>query len=134
LTNSFNLLIPKSFEEQCIQAIKQYPTSKKQKIIKQIDTALAKIRSDPCSGKMMREIANPRLRGAIRRIYVGGNEGHRLIYIYLPKKPYIIPVFLSLEIRANLNYNKVSWKEIANDIYEDFTNKRYDNFINCNKF
>lgn len=134
MTNSFNLLIHKSFKEQSIQVIKQYPKSKKQKIIKQINTALTKIISDPCSGKMMSKIANPRLRGAVRRIYVGGNEGHRLIYIYLAKKYYIIPVFLSLEIRANLNYNKVAWKEIANDIYEDFTKKRYENFINWNKF
>jgi hypothetical protein len=133
LTPSFSLLFHKNFKQQCDRVIGQYPQANKDLINKQIITALEKIISDPFFQKCLEDLINRRLQCIIRRIYVGGRGGHRLIYISPPNKPYILPVFISEETRANFDYSKIPWEEIANNIYEDFKNKNYGAFTNWRK-
>ncbi len=116
--------------DQTFQVINQYQRQFQEKINRQIVTALTKIRSNPESGKMMKEVRDPELVGLIWRSYVGGNNGHRLIYIYLPERKIVLPVYLSPETRPNIDYNKIPWNDIAESIYNDFENKKYEAFSN----
>lgn len=130
MADSCSLLIHKIFKNQPSKLINKHPKSKQGLIKKQIETTLKEIQANPCYGKTMRDVTSPRLIGKIRRAYIGGREDYRLIYIYPHGKPYVVPVFISLERKPRFNYNKVPWEQIANKIFEDYTNKNYSAFIN----
>jgi hypothetical protein len=82
------------------------------------------------SGEKFRYITNEKLQGAIRKKYVGGREGHRLFYIFNSKENLVLPVYIYVEQRRDIDYKKVPWEEIADEIYKDFINKKYDKFVN----
>ena len=130
MNHSYSLLIHKSFKELVNQVIRNYPKSQQQLITNQIKTALQKISSDPFSQKPLRDIIHRKLIGIIRRVYVGGNKGHRLFYICIQKESYVLPTFISKEIRQDFNYDDISWQNIANAIYDDYLNLRYEAFVN----
>ncbi len=81
-------------------------------------------------GTRLRYITNEKLKGAIRKTYVGGREGHRLIYIYNPQKSLIIPIHLTSELRCDIDYRKTLWEQITDQIYNDYINKKHDKFVN----
>ena len=130
MTHSLNLLIHCDFKKQAKQVIKQYAKSEQPLIEKQITKALTEIKSTPFKYKCLQYVSNPCLVGIIRRKYVGGNEGHRLVYVCPHKSNLIIPVYISPERRPNLDYQKAPWEKIADSIYDDFVNKRDSKFLN----
>ena len=97
---------------------------------RQITTALREIKANPTYGARLKYITNEKLKGAIRKTYVGGKGGHRLIYIYNPQKSLIIPVHLTSELRRDIDYRKTLWEKITDQIYNDYINKKYDKFVN----
>jgi len=129
LPPSCELLAHLIFRDQIKKVIRSYPPAKKGQIARQITTVLNKIKDSPNVGKMMRDLKNEDLKGVIRRTYVGGPERHRFIYIYNGPKNLVLPVFLSKEPKRDFDYDKVPWEEIAEEIYNDFINKKYNKFM-----
>ena len=127
---SYNLLIHLIFFDQIKTVINSYPSAKKSQIEKQITTTLCEIKTNPTYGARLKYITNEKLKGAIRKTYVGGKRGHRLIYIYNPQKSLIIPVHLTSELRRDIDYIKTLWEKITDQIYNDYINKKYDKFMN----
>lgn len=130
MTSSYKLLIHLIFHDQIKAVINSYPSAKKSQIEKQITTALCEIKANPTHGARFKYITNEKLKGAIRKTYVGGREGHRLIYIYNPQKSLIIPVHLTSELRRDIDYRKTLWEQITDEIYNDYINKKHDKFVN----
>lgn len=129
MIHSYNLLFHFSFISQSKEVLNQYPITKQKQVDRQIATALHEIQGNPSSFKALQYITDPCLIGKIRRCYVGGNNGHRLLYLYPQNSLNIVPVYISLETRNKFDYDKVEWEEIAK-IYDDYINKRYDKFKN----
>lgn len=130
MTPSCNLLIHLTFRDQIKAVINSYPSTKKSQIERQITTTLCEIKANPTYGARLRYITNEKLKGAIRKTYVGGREGHRLIYIYNPQKSLIIPVHLTSELRRDIDYRKTLWEQITDEIYNDYINKKHNKFVN----
>ena len=130
MTHSYKLLFHLSFHHHIYAIINSCPPAIKSQLENQIKTALCKIKTNPTCGARFKYITNKKLEGAIRKIYVGGRKGHRLIYIYNSKKYLIIPVHLTSELRCDIDYKKPYWEKIADAIYDDYINKNYDKFVN----
>jgi hypothetical protein len=113
-----------TFKEQCEELCKADPG-----LQKQLGTALDKIAADPACGKPLRR-APQRIQGKVYRLHVGGRKGHRLFYLYIQARPCVIPYYLSEQRRSKFDYDDVEWGEIAEAFYDDFTNKRYEEFLN----
>lgn len=126
---SYNLLFHLSFISQSKEVINQYPVSKQKQIDRQIAITLQEVQSDPSGYKALQYITDPCLVGKIRRCYVGGNNGHRLLYLYPQNSIYIVPVYISLETRNKFNYEQIDWEKIA-EIYDDYVNKKHNRFRN----
>ena len=120
-----NLLVHRTFADQSKAAIARVPNLE-QKLV----TALEAIRSSPASGKAMTDIVKPSLQGKIRRRWVGGRQGHRLIYLFLPSRDVVMPVYISEEPKMRFNYDSVEWEALADEIYQDFREQNYGAFIN----
>ena len=66
----------------------------------------------------------PQLQGKVFHVHVAGQnvpsrKGFRLIYVVENKKRIVLPVFLSLEIKSQFNYDNVPWQDYAVEIYKD---------------
>jgi hypothetical protein len=72
------------------------------------------------AGKPLARVGHKALRGRIRRLWVGGPGGHRFFFIADKAKQVILPVYLSLEVRKNIDYDQVPWEQYASEIYSDF--------------
>ncbi len=130
MTSSCNLLIHLVFRDQIKAVINSYPSTKKSQIERQITTTLCEIKANPTYGARFKYITNEKLKGAIRKTYVGGRKGHRLIYIYNPQKSLIIPIHLTSELRRDIDYRKTLWEQITDEIYNDYINKKNNKFVN----
>lgn len=119
MVHSYVLLLHDIFKNQCYDFVGSFPESQQLKINKQITTSLLQIKSNPSSYKPLIEVRDKRLQGIIRRIYVGGNQRYRLMYLYFPNKSIIIPIFISEELRKNFDYDQAPWEEYADRIYND---------------
>lgn len=85
--------------------------------------------ADPFNaGKALERVAMPELRGRIFRLWVGGRNRYRFIYIVDRPREAVLPVFISLEVRGRLNYDKIPWQEYANQIYNDYMQNITDAF------
>jgi len=98
------------------------------------DTAVEKLLSAPHSaGSPLRGIGSRDLQGRIRKLHVGGRRGHRLFY-WVPhpvagsKVSIVIPLYLSEELRANIDYDDIDVDAIGADIVDDFRAGRFDRF------
>jgi hypothetical protein len=127
---SFRFLFHKNFNDQINNIISQLPPSKQEKFKEQLRTSLKKIKSNPNSSRILKGINKECLKGVVRRIHVGGNNGRRLVFLYLHEDFLIIPTTITKEIRANINYNRIPWEKISNEIYDDFIRKNYEAFVN----
>jgi hypothetical protein len=90
-------------------------------------TQLKKSRDVPTSGKPLHDIANPKLRGRLRRIWVG-RSGFRYVYFYDSKKSIVLPVFISMTPRAKFDWTSAPFEEIADRIVADLQAGREDHF------
>jgi len=121
LARSFSLLIHVRIEAQIRSFVEQLPKSEKDQIVTQIHTAFQKLKSDPTGSQnvLFHENRNPALVGKVRKMYVGGNEGYRLMNLVLTDKAVILPFYMSDVKRSLFNYGSVNW-DIANEIQSDF--------------
>lgn len=104
--------------------------SNKDQISKQIITAYEKLKNDPFGkdNATFKENKHPNLVGKIRKIYVGGNCRYRLLNLCLPEKKLVIPVYFSVCMRRDLDYDKIEWQKLALEIYEDFLAGNFNKF------
>jgi hypothetical protein len=75
----------------------------------------------------------PELAGKVFHVHVSGNnvpsrKGYRLVYIVQSKQQIILPVFLSLVIKSQFDYDKVPWEEYATAINKDLRAGNMANF------
>lgn len=94
-----------------------------------LKTQMKKAKSDPFrAGKAMRDIPISRLQGRIYRLHVRGPGGFRFIYLVDNSRKLVMGIFVSLEVKANFDYEKVPWEEYASEIYEDIVNGNIEKF------
>jgi hypothetical protein len=101
---------------------------------KPLGTALEKIAADPHgAGRVLQGLKVPSRVGQVRRVWVKGRTGYRLIY-YVPQvaedvgfQP-VIPLFLSEETRGSFDWDNIDPNEVGHDIVADFCAKRYERF------
>jgi len=137
LKHSYNLLIHKSFYNQVNQFLNSLHQAEKNKLLKQLRTALNRIKKAPLSCARLREIKDDELRGKIRKVYIGGNKGYRLFFIFYEKKNIIIPFFISKQRRDHITYNETMLnmlEQSAIEMFNDFINKNYDSFFSYDPY
>lgn len=115
---------------QQINAVLASDPSNKGQLSNQIVTAYQKLKSNPfgADNVTFKENKHSKLIGKIRKIYVGGNCRYRLLNLCLPDKRIVIPVYFSTCLRKDLDYDKIEWQKLAEEIYEDFrtgNNKKF---------
>lgn len=76
----------------------------------------------------MRDIPIKKLQGRIYRLHIRGRRGFRFIYLVDQSKQIVMGIFVSTEIKAKFDYEKVPWDEYAAEIYEDLVNGNMENF------
>jgi len=116
LPSPCELLLHDIFLELYLEAITSIP-----EIQQPLNKQLEKIKADPVrSGAMMRDIPLAILQGKIFRVWVGGRKGFRLIYFYDSACDVALPIFVSTEPREYFDYERMPWREMADEIYQDF--------------
>lgn len=81
-----------------------------------------KIIDSPQQGRMPNLPSH--LNGKVFHVHVAGHnipsrKGYRLIYVLHSNQRIVLPVFLSLVIKPQFNYDKVPWQDYADKIYKD---------------
>lgn len=122
MPRSFKLILHASFREQALAIKKAYP-----KLEKPLVDALNEIVANPIPGTLQ-GITVPHLVGVIHKKHVGGNNGHRLIYLFFNKTDLVIPVFVSEVPKSRFSYDEIDWSAVCKPIYTDYKNKNYDAF------
>jgi len=127
----YKFLVHRTFQEQ-IDSFLEMNASVWGSFIDQCRKACA----DPFNtGKPLARVGHPALRGRIKRLWVGGPGRHRFIFIVEKSKQIILPVYLSLQLRKDIDYDKIPWEEYADKIYNDFVkgNTEAFHFMNLPK-
>jgi len=92
-------------------------------------TQIRKARNDPFrAGKAMRDIPIKKLQGRIYRLHVKGRRGFRFIYLVDHRQQIVMGIFVSSEVKAKFDYEKVPWEEYAAEIYEDLVSGNMEKF------
>jgi len=124
LTNPYRLLVHYTFQQQADAFLERNP-SYWNSFVNQCRKACA----DPFrAGKPLQRVAIETLRGRIYRLWVGGPNKYRFIYIVDPTRQIILPVLLTSEVRGHIDYDKLPWGEWANKIYEDLVQNKTNAF------
>ncbi len=76
----------------------------------------------------MHDIPIKKLQGRIYRLHVKGRKGFRFIYLVDHSRQIVMGVFVSTEVKAKFDYEKVPWEEYAAEIYEDLVNGNMEKF------
>lgn len=93
------------------------------KLEEQFKAKIQQVMANPtATGGRMKGVANPALQGKIFKVHIGGDSGHRLIYIVYDKKMCVLPVFLSPVPKSRFDYDDVPWEEYCEDILSDLQN------------
>lgn len=127
---SYKVLIHEKVKQQLRDFVTSQQKSEQDSIVKQIKTALEKLKNDPLgpSNSLFQESRYPRLCGKIRKIHVGGRERFRLINLCISEKETVLPIYISEVRRSDFDYNKVPWQSIAEEIYKDLIDGNKDKF------
>ena len=126
MPSEYRLLIHNSFQYQIDEFLeKQQPSW--DCVVKQ----LRKIIDSP--EQLPMQNLPPQLSGKVFHVHVPGyhipsRKGFRLIYIVLIHQKIVLPVYLSLVIKSQFNYDEVPWQEYAHEIYEDLHNANMEKF------
>ena len=129
MNHSYNILTHEKVKKQ-IDDLLENEKSKSGQIAKQIITAYEKLKNDPFGKDNVpfHENKRPKLVGKIRKIYVGGNQRYRLMNLCLREEKLVIPIYLSVVMRRDLDYEKIGWQDIAEEIYNDFLQRKIEKF------
>ena len=124
MRNPYKLLVHRTFKQQAEAFLERNP-SYWGSFINQCRKAC----SDPFRvGKPLARVGLEALKGRIYRLWVGGRNKYRFIYIVDRAREAILPVFLSREVRGRINYDKIPWEEYANQIYDDYVQNNISAF------
>ncbi len=125
MADSYKFLAHDSFIEN-YESFKTIAGSKHNKsFLKQIEKCLA----DPLNaGGRIKIDNNEFFPGMIFKIYIGGNEGYRLIYAVDVQNKTIVGIFISTVLRGKLKYGKVGWEIISEKIGKDYSENNTDKF------
>ena len=66
--------------------------------------------------KIASDIPIKKLQGRIYRLHVRGPKGFRFVD---QRQQIVLPVYVSPEVKAKFDYEKMPWREYAAEIYED---------------
>lgn len=79
----------------------------------------------------MRDLA-PDVADILCREWVGGNNGHRLIFARLEENEIVIPIFLSPVPKRDYKYDEDFLCELCSGIVNEFAEKDYAKFVSLN--
>jgi len=77
----------------------------------------------------MHDIPIKKLQGRIYRLHVRGRRGFRFIYLVDHKQQIVMGIFVSSEVKAKFDYEKVPWDEYAAEIYGDLVSGNMEEFM-----
>ena len=123
------LIAHKTFLEQYKAVVAKSPAIKKS-----LDKQLEKAANDPFrAGQQLRDIADENLRQKLLKLWVRGenlprNKGHRLLYLVVKEKNYVLPFFISPNPRDEFSYDDYDWEGAAKQIYEDLMGAKLEEF------
>ena len=124
MTSSYRFLVHRIFQQQA-EAFLERNSAFWDSFLGQCRKACA----DPFkAGKPLQRVGIEALRGKICRLWVGGPNKYRFIYIVDPVRKMILPVLLTLEVKGRIDYDKLPWEEYAEKIYEDLVQNNMDAF------
>ena len=112
---SFQLALHESVLNQLAQFAVSHPEASSS-----LQTQLMKVAADPLnSGSPMRRIANPALVGKVYKIWVRGRRGFRLAYFVDQDRAIACPFFVSMDPRADFDWDSVDWQSLIEPIRLD---------------
>ena len=76
----------------------------------------------------MHAIPIKKLQGRIYRLHVRGRRGFRFIYLVDHRQQIVMGIFVSSELKAKFDYEKVPWEEYAAEIYKDLIEGNTEKF------
>ena len=79
----------------------------------------------------MRDLT-PDVADILCREWVGGDEGHRLIFARLEENKIVIPIYLSPVPKCDYKYDEDFLCELCSEIVNDFTEQHYDRLARVN--
>ncbi len=124
MARSYELLIHTSFEKQALAVKAEHP-----EIEDPLVAALMEIKANPIPGAVQGVVIK-RLQGVIHKKHVGGNNGHRLIYLHPKGSSIVIPVYLSPTPKSTFSYDDIDWEKMCEGFFNDYTKKNYSAFKN----
>ena len=127
MPQSYEVIYHLTFTRQATEIKKKYP-----QIEEHLIAALGEIKANPIPGAL-KYVTNPRLKGMIHKIHVGGRKGHRMIYLFLLKTVVVIPVFLSPDPKPPFKYDYEAIEVLCTQFLEDYSKKNYGAFTNWKK-
>ena len=68
------------------------------------------------------------LSGRVKKLWAKGRKGFRFIFIVHASQKIILGVMITMESRANFDYDDPEWIERAIAIHDDFSNGRTEKF------
>ena len=84
---------------------------------------------DPTNaGEILHGIVLPQLKGKVYKCWVGGRREFRFVYLFHSGCKVVLPVLITLELRSNIDWDKLPWQEYADAIYTDFTKGNHNAF------
>ena len=112
---SFRLALHESILDQLAEFAASHPDSSSS-----LQTQLMKVAADPFNaGSPMRRLANPSLAGRVYKIWVKGRRGHRLAYFVDMEENVVCPFFVSMDPRADFDWDSVDWQSSIDPIRND---------------
>jgi len=92
-------------------------------------TQLRKSHQDPANaGSPLRRISSPQLAGRLYKLWVR-QEGFRYVYLFLPCKAIVLPIWISRDLRAKLDWDGEPWEEITGEIMADLNPFKKERFL-----
>lgn len=89
---------------------------------------------DPTNaGELLHGVAIPQLKGKIYKCWIGGRRRFRLVYIFHSGYKVVLPVLVTLELRARIDWDKLPWLEYSEKIHSDFVNGNLNAFKDWTK-
>jgi mRNA-degrading endonuclease RelE of RelBE toxin-antitoxin system len=130
LPSKYRLLIHSSFQQQTDAFMEQHPDS-----WDDVVSQFKKIITNPLQSPMHN--LPPHLNGKVFHVHVAGlnvpsRKGYRLIYVVHGGQKIVLPVFLSLVIKSQFDYEKVPWLDYAEKIYKDLSEGHLSAFTEIN--
>jgi hypothetical protein len=110
----FRFLAHDAFDDQCVEFLLTHP-----ELSEQLATQLKKSVASPDSGRCLHEIPLAALQGKLFRLWVGGPQDYRYIYLFDSKPGVVVPVYISQVPRKKFDWDVGRFLQDASQIADD---------------